>query len=114
MSSGHEEAFCAELGVQTESDASLLLPSTSVAIGPKEVISVEQGVQTVCADQFALDVFASPSTLAHSGLAISHGDPWVDDASMHSLFMTGVTPILTSGKTKWTMKKRNRLHLRSN
>ncbi len=67
--------------MQTESDASLLLPSTSLAIGPQEVVSVDQRVQTVCADQFALDAFASPSTPAHSGWVILHGDvgdPWPD------------------------------------
>ncbi len=47
MSSGPEEVSCAELGVQTETDASSLLLSVSLPIGPKEIALVDQGVQTV-------------------------------------------------------------------
>ncbi len=61
MSSGPEEVFCAELGVQTETDASFDFLSTSLSLSPKEVITVDQGVQTVNISVQAIQFFQDKS-----------------------------------------------------
>ncbi len=68
MNSGSDEVSHSELAEQTENDASLVLPSVSVSIGPK-VASADQGVQTSVQNVFP-DPF-TPNDLVGSQSDIS-------------------------------------------